>query len=94
LLTELPDFIEDVEQNPSVEPLALIHDTHHVPPSMRMDNENEGWEMLLRRAEERGRKIPFDYEEEPKSGLEGWEQLWEIGCKVRYLLFFLFSFNF
>src|SRR5437879_4731465 len=40
-------------------------------------------------AKRRGRRIPFDYEE-PKSGLEGWEQLWEIGCTVRYLLFSTF----
>jgi hypothetical protein len=52
---------------------------------MHVGNENEeDWETFLRRAEERGRKNPVDYQDEPKSGLEGGEQLWEIGCKVRY----------
>ncbi len=89
-LIELPDFI--AEQSSLVEPLASIHDPHDVPRSMCVENENEGdWETFLRRAEERGRKSPFDYDNEPRSGLEGWEQLWEIGCKVRHFLFFYWS---
>jgi hypothetical protein len=45
--------------------------------------DEEDWETFLGRAIVRGRQVEFEYEEHPMSEFEGWEQLWEIGCKVR-----------